>query len=53
MRGAVSSGRPVRTATDATEKPGKARVVKASTQRARPVIADRGTPNPAVGFTGF
>ena len=55
MRGAVSSGRPIRTAsaTTAAEKASKARVVKASTQRARPVIADRGTPNPAVGFTGF
>ncbi len=47
MRGAVSNGRPVHTV--AAEKPAHAKKVRA----VRPVVADRGTPNPAVGFSGF
>ena len=51
MRGAVSSGKPVQAAAAIRQPPRTkmARVV----QRAPVHVADRGTPNPAVGFTGF
>ena len=56
LRGAVSSSRPVQAA--ALGKPGKSgrvKVAKVSAQRAPVHVAatDRGTPNLAVGFTGF
>ncbi len=51
MRGAVSSSRPVKTA--ALAKPAHGKPAHAAAQRPSVHVADRGTPNPAVGFTGF
>ncbi len=58
LRGAVSSSKPVQAA--AASKPGKpakgGKVTRVVAQHAAPVhvaATDRGTPNPAVGFTGF
>ena len=54
LRTNVAASRPVQTAS--VQKPGKGKVVRASTKAApaRQVTAvGRGTPNPAVGFTGF
>ena len=57
LRGAVSSGRPVQTAALPAGKPGRgAKVTRVAAGHAAPVhvaATDRGTPNPAVGFTGF
>ena len=58
LRGSVSSGKPVQTAAAGPGKPGKGvkvtRVAAAQHAAAVHVAAgDRGTPNPAVGFTGF
>ena len=56
LRGAVSSSRPTQTAL-AAGKPGKGRgkATRVAAQHAPVHVAagDRGTPNPAVGFTGF
>ena len=60
LRGSVASSRPVQQASlqQASGRPGKnghSKLAKGAAQRA-PVhvaAADRGTPNPAVGFTGF
>ncbi len=54
MRGTVSTGRPVHVAAAAAPpaKPGHAKALRPAA--APPVhMADRGTPNPAVGFSGF
>jgi hypothetical protein len=59
MRGSVASTRVAAGSTaDKPTPPGKhgrAMLVKTKPKpvRSAPVIADRGTPNPAVGFTGF
>ncbi len=50
MRGAVSSGKPTRVAVAAAPAHTKAARVVA---KAPVNVADRGTPNLAVGFTGF
>jgi hypothetical protein len=57
LRGAVGGGqRPSRLAANATAQAasakGRGKVSQAVVQTPAPV-ADRGTPNPAVGFTGF
>ena len=57
LRGSVSSFRPAQVAT-AAGKPahGKVKVTRVAAQHAAPAhvaAADRGTPNPAVGFNGF
>ncbi len=54
LRTNVTASRPVQTAS--VQKPGKAKVVRASAKSAtakQVVAVGRGTPNPAVGFTGF
>ncbi len=48
LRGPVVSSKPVHTAA---AKPGKP--IKVAVRQAPPRVEDRGTPNPAVGFTGF
>ncbi len=57
MRGSAPSTRSLASVAPAKTQPahrGKATLVKATPRPARPAaIADRGTPNPAVGFTGF
>ncbi len=57
MRGSVPTHRTTLAATKAPpiRAHGKATLVKATPRPTRqtPVIADRGTPNPAIGFTGF
>ena len=52
MRGAVSSGKPVQAAALVGKQPVRPKVARVA-QRAPVHVADRGTPNPAVGFTGF
>ena len=58
MRGAVGGGqRPSQLAAKATAQTASARAGRAKVSHAvvqtAPRVADRGTPNPAVGFTGF
>ncbi len=56
LRGAVSSGKPVQAVAVKSGKPAKAGRVKVAHVAAAPqhlATADRGTPNPSVGFNGF
>jgi hypothetical protein len=54
LRGAVGGGQlpPKAVVQTASARPGRVKASHAVAQAA-PRIADRGTPNPAVGFTGF
>ncbi len=55
MRGNVSATRATASAKAAPGAQGRATLVKTAPRpvRTAPAMADRGTPNPAVGFTGF
>ncbi len=57
MRGSTPNARGTTLATAPAKTPGrhvKATLVKGARPAPRaPIVADRGTPNPAVGFTGF
>jgi hypothetical protein len=53
LRGSVNSSRPSQQASDALRSQAKTHAVKVSVKAARANPSDRGTPNAAVGFSGF
>ncbi len=56
LRGAVSSGKPTAVAAAGKPAKGKSKLARVAAEHTAPVhvaAADRGKPNPSVGFTGF